>query len=247
MMGEDWHLIMLKLMSCKGNVEGASFALLVIVLGMLLVRPPATRLRSMCAVPRAQHRMLRSAPRQVTNLFVGALSDGFIEGIKEEEAASNAEKMARRNAYAMAKGAGADEETLRKLELSSVGSIHRLKILCRRLGLSRIADIKDKIVRQTTESIVRLRKSRRALVADTKLYKAYRCLSCVAKMIVSNEWFQHVRCLIEPLPLQRHCSVDRRCAVSSHGIGKAYAARHRSCAPAGQAVAQAIPVGSAKL
>ena len=57
MMGEDWHLIMLKLMSCKGNVEGASFALLVIVLGMLLVRrrtcdSPAV---DVCCATRAAH------------------------------------------------------------------------------------------------------------------------------------------------------------------------------------------------
>ena len=57
MMGEDWHLIMLKLMSCKGNLEGASFALLVIVLGMLLVRrrtcdAPAV---DVCCATRAAH------------------------------------------------------------------------------------------------------------------------------------------------------------------------------------------------
>ena len=168
--------------------------------------------------------MLRSALRQVTNLFVGALSDGFIEGIKEEEAAANAEEMARRTAYAAAKDAGADEETLRKLELSSVQRFHRLRMLCGRLGLSRIANIKDKIVGQTTESIVRLRKSRRALVADTKPYKAYRYLSCVAKTIVSNEWFQHVRCWIEPL----------RKGTARQGVCA------RLCAPVGPTVAQAI-------
>ena len=181
--------------------------------------------------------MLRSALRQVTNLFVGALSDGFIEGIKEEEAAAKVEEMARRTAYAAAKDAGADETTLRKLELSSVRRFHRLQMLCGRLGLSRIAEIKDKIVRQTTESSVRLRKRLLALVADTKPYKAYRYLSCAAKTIVSNEWFQHVRCLIEPLSVQRHCSVD----VTPYLRTARQGVCARLCAPVGPTVAQAIP------
>jgi hypothetical protein len=187
--------------------------------------------------------MLRSALRQVTNLFVGALSDGFIEGIKEEEEAAKAEEMARRTAYAAAKDAGADETTLSKLELSSVRRFRRLRMLCGRLGLSRIAEIKDKIVRQTTESSVRLRKRLLALVADTKPYKAYRYLSCVAKTIVSNEWFQHVRCRIEPLC---KCTAVSTLLHIFARQGKAYAHSTVVCA-GGPNCGPSDPVDSVKL